>query len=323
MSDYLTTTGNGFSTFPKLTNENYHTWKINMTTLLRGLNQYTMVNGSSTRPPGTDAAAVTAQSAWDLRAARAYMEIALRVENEWKQPIAAADTPKAAWDALADAYGVAQEGIRAVLFSQLTSLRYKPGTPIQNHQLKMEELRAKLKDAGQDITDEQFLSYFLNTLPSEYDALVTMVDYSTDKVNTVVGRIRQMELRREMHSEEQNVKPGDTAFVGKDGKSKNPGDEKKKRQAGKCHNCGKKGHWAKECRGPKREKTRGMIRNQQERRQDQATLINQQDVYSRRSRLCIQPAQIRVSTSIRVHRRTTSQTSTCCTITRCFLSQSQ
>jgi hypothetical protein len=46
--------------------------------------------------------------------------------------------------------------------------------------------------------------------------------------------------------------------VKKDGEDEalaNPGSEggKKQRRKGKCHNCGKPGHWAKECRSPKRE----------------------------------------------------------------------
>ena len=34
MKDYLMTTGNGFSTFPRLNSENYYQWKSSMRTLL-------------------------------------------------------------------------------------------------------------------------------------------------------------------------------------------------------------------------------------------------------------------------------------------------
>src|ERR1700749_2425804 len=89
--NYLTTTGNCFSNFAKLTNENYYQWAQNMTTLLHGLNQYEMVDGSLIAP--TDP---TLLAAYKLRAARAYMEIALRIEPEGKQPINGLKEPKVA-----------------------------------------------------------------------------------------------------------------------------------------------------------------------------------------------------------------------------------
>ena len=90
--DYIMTTGNGFMTFPKLDLMNYYSWKNNMEMVLYSLNQMVMVQGTLPRPralkpqepTGTEAAAM---AAWDLCAGRAYMEISLHIEVEWKQPI--------------------------------------------------------------------------------------------------------------------------------------------------------------------------------------------------------------------------------------------
>src|ERR1700749_2753096 len=105
--NYLTTTGNCFSNFAKLTHENYYQWQQNMTTLLHGLNQYEMVDGTLTAPTEPSLLA-----AYRLGAARGYREIALRIEPEWKQPINGIQDPKQAWDKLNETYGTALDGVR-------------------------------------------------------------------------------------------------------------------------------------------------------------------------------------------------------------------
>jgi gag-polypeptide of LTR copia-type len=93
------------------------------------------------------------------------------------------------------------DGIRAVLFTQITTMKYATGTPIQTHQLKMEEVQQKLMAAGQRISDSEFLSYFLNSLPAELDQFTTTVNHTTDTVTSITTRLRQMELCCELHGE--------------------------------------------------------------------------------------------------------------------------
>lgn len=161
MTNYQTTTGNGFAIFSKLNNENFYQWKDNMTTLLCGLNQYEIVEGKVTTP-----ADPTVLAAFNLRKSRAYMEIALRIEPEWKQPISATTDPKTAWDTLNSTYGAGLDGIRDILLAQLTAMRWDPSVPIMVHQMRMEELRTKLKAAGHDLSEDTFLSYFFKFPPS-------------------------------------------------------------------------------------------------------------------------------------------------------------
>ena len=65
------------------------------------------------------------------------MELALRIEDEWKQPIMGSRDPVKAWKALEDTYGASLDGMRAVLFTQMTTMKYTAGL-IQTHQLKMD-----------------------------------------------------------------------------------------------------------------------------------------------------------------------------------------
>jgi gag-polypeptide of LTR copia-type len=81
--------------------------------------------------------------------------------------------------------------VTAVLFMQITTMKYATGTPIQTHQLKMEEVRQKPMAAGQRISDSEFLSYFLNSLPAELDQFTTTVNHTTDTIASVTTRLRQ------------------------------------------------------------------------------------------------------------------------------------
>ena len=235
--NYLTTTGNGFSTFAKLTRENYYQWQQNMTTLLHGLNQYEMVDGTLTAPTEPSLLA-----AYRLRAARAYMEIALRIEPEWKQPINGIQDPKQAWDKLNKTYGTALDGVCDILLAQLIGLRWDATTPIQVHQMRMEELRTKLRAAGQELDEATFLSHFLNSLPAEYEVFGSTVS-SSDTVAMVANRLRKIELRRELRGDSG----GALALVaggkprGAPGSGSVRGSPQRK---GSCYSCGEEGHYA-------------------------------------------------------------------------------
>ena len=133
------------------------------------------------------------------------MEISLRIEDEWKQPIMGNRDPVKAWKALEEMYGASMDGMRAVLFTQITTMKYMAGTPIQMHHLKMEEIRQKLTAVGQSIPDSQFLSYFLNSLPSELDQFSTTVNHTTETIASVTMRLRQIELHQELRGEGEEM----------------------------------------------------------------------------------------------------------------------
>ena len=87
--DYITMTGNRFLTFLKLNSNNFYSWKNNMDTVLYGLNQMVMIQGTLLRPrllklEELVGAEFTAMVAWDLHAGRAYMELALHIGDEWR-----------------------------------------------------------------------------------------------------------------------------------------------------------------------------------------------------------------------------------------------
>ena len=79
---YVYSTGNTFSAFSKFNGKNYFVWRCNMETQLKALGQWEVIDGTVTTlvpvvPANPTPEEVLEQSAWKLRAVRAYAEIVL------------------------------------------------------------------------------------------------------------------------------------------------------------------------------------------------------------------------------------------------------
>ena len=60
----------------------------------------------------------------------------------------------------------------------------------------MDTLRLKLIQAGQTIKDSDYLTIFMSTLPDEFDHMATMINYKEETVDTMVSKLREIEMRK-------------------------------------------------------------------------------------------------------------------------------
>jgi hypothetical protein len=107
---YAYSTGNSFAAVAKFNGKNYSAWREKMVTQLRALGQWMVVNGTIRAPvPATIGHPTPDENrqmeAWELRAARAYAGIALRVEDGYGGVILNITDPHEAWTALERSYG--------------------------------------------------------------------------------------------------------------------------------------------------------------------------------------------------------------------------
>ena len=117
------------TTIWKFNGKNYFTWRWKMETQLRALGQWEVVTGVLRAPTPIDDQRITPDEArlieaWSLRAARAYAEIALRVDDDYGEVIAAITDPRAAWTMLETSYGSQQSGIQSVVNAELTLAKW-------------------------------------------------------------------------------------------------------------------------------------------------------------------------------------------------------
>jgi gag-polypeptide of LTR copia-type len=196
MSNYQTSSGSAYAVFSKLRNDNYFSWSASMESTLRSLNQWEVVIGQFPSPKRADSKAPTdaeleLEEAWALRMERAYTEIDLRIEDQQRVAIRDNRDPRLAWNTLRMVYGNRLANARASLLGEITHIQYD-GSRIMGHKSRMDSLRLRLIEAGHPVLEPLYLSFFVNTLPGEFDAITNTIDWDNDTVAELVSNLRQV-----------------------------------------------------------------------------------------------------------------------------------
>jgi hypothetical protein len=62
----------------------------------------------------------------------------------------------------------------------------------------MDTLRLRLIEAGQSISNIDYLSLFMGKLPEEYDIMSTTINYDSDTVEDVINKLQQIKICKEV-----------------------------------------------------------------------------------------------------------------------------
>ena len=235
---YEFTTGNGFSTYPKFNGTNYLLWKTNITTRLKALNQWAMVLGSITKP--TDPEEL---GDWLLHRDCCINEIISRIEEGFKNPVANTENLARVWAILEEHYGIKDQPVTEAYWVRIiTQSLYDSETPIQDHYKAMLEAFTKQAEAGGNMTERQFRTHFINSLPNQYEAYILGLD-SKVPVSEIVNQLKGSETRKVLRQSEAAAFVVRVKIGSKPGGSKGGGGGSARKREGKCRKCGQEGHW--------------------------------------------------------------------------------
>ena len=165
------------------------------------------------------------------------------------------------WEMVTKEYQAKSAYAQADLHQSFLEMRCAKGGDVREFLGNLCYKREELAASGVDITDKEYERTILQGIPSE---LATFASHILSLAHLVHGAtsINTDALINQINEEAERLKIRRGRGQSSQGGKKEATDEalsvteggKKKHRKGKCHNCGKMGHWAKECCSLKKDK---------------------------------------------------------------------
>jgi hypothetical protein len=271
----------------KLNNQNYNTWSTCMESYLQGQDLWEIVAGSETTPPDND----QALRKWKVKAGKVMFAIKTSIEEEMLEHIRRADTPKAAWDTFATLFSKKNNVRLQLLENELMSIAQRNMT-ITQYFTKVKSLCREISelDPVSNISESRIRRIIIHGLRPEYrsfivaiqgwpvqPSLVELENLLADQ-EAMVKQMVGVSLKSEeeaLFSSKNISRPKGRFNVGskkRNNENINRKYEKSPRELGaqeccnnnerrsigyknsnlKCFNCGKMGHFHRDCRFKRR-----------------------------------------------------------------------
>ena len=136
------------------------------------------------------------------------------------------------------------------LCQRLQELRCAEKGDIVEHFATLRTMREDLASMGETLTENDFYTIIMGSLPSSYDPYLSALNTTSSVLGTHLSADDLMlsiteEYERHALKSKGNKKEENAAYSNDANKGSKGGSSLK--QKGECHNCGKKGHWTRDC----------------------------------------------------------------------------
>jgi transposase InsO family protein len=215
------------------------TWTMNM----RGLGDH--LTSEKITKAYTDAGTVgrlSADQRWERDGFRASSILEATIPDDLFHKIQDTTTVKEVWEKLKAEYEGQSRSVMVDLGRKFTSTRCREDDNVCAHFTKLANICEKLSAIGRKVSDDEYVSVLVGSLPDCYDgpinSLINTCDATkTDLTHTAVIRAATREYEKRSLQKENQAQ--DEAYAAADAKSKKKDVE--------CFNCKKRGHYKSEC----------------------------------------------------------------------------
>lgn len=173
------------------------------------------------------------------------------------------ETAKGVMSKLEAIYEHKSEFNKIMIQEQFYQYSYSSSDTMAQHVSKVESLARQLRESGEEISDNAVMTKILSTLPSSYRSLRQAwlsLDPTKQTIHNLTSRLIDEEA-----SLTSDTPSSETALIASKGNSKQ-GKQKGNRNSDSatnnattsschrfvCYNCNKRGHFARDCRAPKK-----------------------------------------------------------------------
>ena len=171
------------------------------------------------------------------------------MEQSVMQKVISCETAADIWERLHQVYENTSPASVGKIFEQYYSYKKDSKDDMATHISKVESLAIHLEQVGEKQSEVSIMSKLLHSLPSSYEALKEAWDSVHPTLQTRSNLIARM-LSNDASSSEATEASKDVALVvRKNDKTRNDAsDRAEKMKKAKCFNCGKIGHYKRDCR---------------------------------------------------------------------------